>query len=52
MIEYVAGKVCENLLEKYPIKNVIVKVRKPHAPINADFDTIEVELIRKNEYFK
>ena len=46
LIEYVAGKVCENLLEKYPIKNVIVKVRKPHAPINACLDTVEVEVER------
>ena len=46
LIEFVAGKICENLLEKFPINNVIVKVRKPHAPINACLDTVEVEVER------
>ena len=34
------------------VAKVIIRVRKPHAPINAEFDTIEVELIRENEHFK
>jgi len=47
LIEYVAGKICENLLDKFLINNVIIKIRKPHAPINADLDTVEVEVERK-----
>ena len=47
LIECVAGKIGESLLEKYPINNVIIKIRKPHAPINADLDTVEVEVERK-----
>ena len=31
-------------MEKYSVEKVIVKVRKPHAPINADLDTVEVEV--------
>ena len=46
LIEYVAGRICEGILEKYPIQKVVVKIRKPHAPINADLDTVEVEIER------
>ena len=52
LIEAAAESVCEKLLGALKVAKVIVRVRKPHAPINADFDTIEVELIRENEYFK
>ena len=41
-----AGRICEGILEKYPIQKVVVKIRKPHAPINADLDTVEVEIER------
>ena len=46
LIEYVAGKICKRMLEKYPIQKVMIKIRKPHAPINADLDTVEVEIER------
>tara|TARA_B100000035_G_C20761160_1_gene448376 strand:- start:193 stop:549 length:357 start_codon:yes stop_codon:yes gene_type:complete len=46
LIEYVGGRICEGILEKYPIQKVVVKIRKPHAPLNADFDTVEVEIER------
>ena len=44
LIEYVAGKISKGILEKYPVQKVVIKIRKPHAPINADFDTVEVEI--------
>jgi len=46
LIEYVAARICEGILEKYPIQKVVIKIRKPHAPINADLDTVEVEIER------
>ena len=46
LIEYVAGRICEGILEKYPIQKVVIKIRKPHAPIVADLDTVEVEIER------
>ena len=52
LVEAAAESVCEKLLGALKVAKVIVRVRKPHAPINADFDTIEVQLIRKNEHFK
>ena len=44
LIEFAAGKICEKIMEKLSVEKVIVKVRKPHAPINADLDTVEVEV--------
>ena len=52
LVEAAAESVCLRLLDSLNIAKVILRVRKPHAPIDADFDTIEVELIRKNEHFK
>ena len=52
LVEAAAESVCEKLLYALKVAKVIIRVRKPHAPINAEFDTIEVELIRKNEHFK
>ena len=52
LVEAAAESVCGKLLDVLNVFKVILRVRKPHAPINADFDTIEVELIRENENFK
>ena len=52
LVEAAAESVCGKLLNAFKVFKVIVRVRKPHAPINADFDTIEVKLIRQNESFK
>ncbi len=46
LIEYVAGRISEKILQNYPISKVVIKIRKPHAPINADLDTVEVEIER------
>ena len=47
LIESVAEDISNKLLLKYPLKRVIIKIRKPHAPIKANFDNVEVELIRE-----
>ena len=52
LVEAAAESVCGKLLNAFKVFKVIVRVRKPHAPINAAFDTIEVKLIRQNESFK
>ena len=46
LIESVAEDIARELLSKYLISKVIIRIRKPHAPIKANFDTVEVELER------
>ena len=46
LLEAVGESICSKLLSEYPIEKVIVKIRKPHAPILANLDTVEVELVR------
>ena len=51
LIEAVGDDICKGLLKKYPIEKVIVRIRKPHAPIMANLKTVEIELVReKNEF--
>ena len=46
LIESVAEDICQKLLLEYPLFKVHLRIRKPHAPIIAHFDTVEVELVR------
>ena len=46
LIEAAGEGICTGLLSKYPIEKVIVRIRKPHAPIMANLETVEVELVR------
>ena len=47
LVEAAAEAVCDSLLNEFEIDNIIIRVRKPHAPIKADFDSVEIELNRK-----
>ena len=49
LVEAAAHSVCDRLLNDFKIDKITVRVRKPHAPIDADFETVEVQLNRKNE---
>ena len=46
LIERVGEKICVELLKKFSVAKVKIKIRKPHAPIQANFDTVEVQLTR------
>lgn len=47
LIEALAEMVAHTLLVKYSIKKVKVKIRKPGAPINGNFDYVGVEITRE-----
>ena len=49
LIEAVCEEVCKSLLITFPLDQVIVRIRKPHAPIMASLDTVEIEMVRKRE---
>ena len=46
LVEAVANSVCNRLLAEFDIDKIVIRVRKPHAPIEADFKNVEVELQR------
>ncbi len=52
LIEYAANKVGMEILKTYPkLKSITVLLKKPEAPINADFDYVAVEeTITREEY--
>ena len=49
LVEAAAQSVCDRLLNDFKIDKITIRVRKPHAPIDADFETVELQLNRKNE---
>ena len=48
LIEAVAESVTSSLIKKFNFHKVKLRIRKPHAPIDAEFDTVQVELEREN----
>ena len=52
LVEAAAQSVCDRLLNDFKIDKITIRVRKPHAPIDADFEAVEVQLNRKNEESK
>lgn len=52
LIEYAANKVCMAIMEEYPkLKSTTVLLKKPEAPISADFDYVAVEETITREEF-
>lgn len=47
LIEALAEMIAHTLLVKYSIKKIKVKIRKPGAPINGNFDYVGVEITRE-----
>jgi 7,8-dihydroneopterin aldolase/epimerase/oxygenase len=51
LIEKLADRIAQSILRKYKTDKVIVRVRKPHAPVKGVLDTVEVEIVRtKKDY--
>ena len=44
LIETLANKIGDQILSKYKIEKVLVRVRKPKAQISGTLDTVEVEI--------
>lgn len=49
LIESVAESVASGILEKFSVREVLVRVKKPQAPLSHKFDWMAVEIRRKNE---
>ena len=46
LVEAMAENIASNILKKYHPSGVLVRIRKPHAPIKGLQDGIEVEIVR------
>ena len=51
LIERAAARVAETILKEFPVEEVTVCLKKPRAPIAADFEYVAVELTRCREDF-
>ena len=49
LIEALANSIAKDILINYPINSILVRVRKPHAPVKGVLDTVEVELKRTKQ---
>ena len=49
LIEALANSIAKDILINFPINSILVRVRKPHAPVKGVLDTVEVELNRSKE---
>ena len=47
LLEALAEDISQSVIKKYNIDAVIIRVRKPNAPVSGVIDTVEVELKRK-----
>ena len=45
LIEYLANKIATAITDKYNVENCKVIIRKPDAPINGKFDSVEVAVL-------
>ena len=46
LIEALANSIAKDILNEHPVDSLMVRVRKPHAPVKGVLDTIEVEIER------
>ena len=50
LIECVAEKIAQKILSTSPlIKKILIRVKKPFAPIEGEFENIEVEIMRARD---
>lgn len=49
LIEALGETIAEEVLAGYPVEEVTVRVRKPHAGVGGILDYVEVELTRRGE---
>ena len=49
LIERAASRVAETIVKEFPVEEVTVCLKKPRAPIAADFDYVAVSITRRRE---
>ena len=46
LLETVADRIAEQILESFTVEAVLIRVRKPHVPLRGFLDHIEIEIRR------
>ena len=49
LIEALANSIAKDILNNHELESILVRVRKPNAPLNGVLDTVEVEIKRKQK---
>ncbi len=49
LLESLADRITEEILELYPIHSIRIRVRKPQVSLNGFLDNVEVEIFKKRD---
>lgn len=49
LLEKLAGHIAKSVLDRFDVESVMVKVRKPHAPVKGVMGSVEVEIERSRD---
>lgn len=51
LVEALAESIAKEIVSTYQLDSLIVRVRKPHAPIRGVLDTIEIQIERDRSHY-
>jgi dihydroneopterin aldolase len=51
LIEKLAERIARTIIQNHNVEKVVVRVRKPHAPVKGVLDTVEVEIERSKSHY-
>ncbi len=49
LLEAFAGRIAKEVMDRFPVEEVTVRVRKPHPPVGAIVGAAEVEITRSRQ---
>ena len=49
LLETVAERIAEQILDSFTAEAVLIRVRKPHVPLKGFLDHIEIEILRRKK---
>ena len=52
LLEALAGKIIKEVFLKFSPEKVLIRIRKPNAPVKGVLDTVEVEICRTRDEIK
>jgi dihydroneopterin aldolase len=50
LLETVAERIAQQILDKFKVGSVLIRVRKPHVPLKGFLDHVEIEIRRTREH--